>query len=254
MNDAAPTAPTSPLPPAPGALSPPAAILGTFSKPSETFGRLLAHPTWWLPLVLGVLATVGILLVTTPKIDMERTIREAMEKRAAKTGQTVSPELVTRQADAVKKMQPVFLGVGLVVSVLAFFVVGLVLWGGARAMGADARYAQLLAIWAHASLPNLVAALVAIPVFATVADGSLSQAQAQSLVASNAGAFLAESAPAALRSLLGSLDVFSPATLFLLVPGFRKLPGLSKGAATATPIALWVIWVVGKTSWAAVFG
>lgn len=254
MNDAAPTAPTSPLPPAAEPLSPPAAIAGTFSKPSETFGRLVAHPTWWLPLVLGVLATAAILLVTTPKIDMERTIREAMEKRAQKTGQTVSPELAARQAEGVKKMQPVFLGVGLVVSVLAFFVLGAILWGGARAMGADARYAQLLAIWAHASLPNLVAALVAIPVFATVADGSLTQAQAQSLVASNVGAFLPEAAPAALRSFLGSFDVFSLATLFLLVLGFRQLPGLSKGAATATPVVFWGIWVVGKTAWAAVFG
>ena len=254
MNDSPPTVPTTPFPPAAEALSPVAAIVGTFSKPSETFGRLVARPTWWLPLVLGVLATAAILLVTTPKIDMERTIREAVEKRAAKTGQTVSSDVVARQVETVKKMQPVFLGVGLAVSVLAFFVLGLVLWGAARAMGADARYAQLLAVWAHASLPNLVAALVAIPVFASVADASLSQTQAQSLIASNVGAFLSEPAPAALRALLGSIDVFSFATLFLLVLGFRKLPGLSRGAATATPIVLWLVWVVGKTGWAAVFG
>lgn len=254
MNDSAPTAPTTPLAPAAEPLSPVGAIIGTFSKPSETFGRLVARPTWWLPLVLGVLATAAILLVTTPKIDMERTIRETLEKRAEKTGQTVSSDVVARQVEWVKKMQPVFLGVGLVVSVLAFFVLGLILWGAARAMGADALYAQLLAVWAHASLPNLVAALIAIPVFASVADASLSQTQAQSLVASNAGAFLPETSPAVLRSFLGSIDVFSLATLFLLILGFRKLPGLSKGAATATPIVLWIVWVVGKTAWVAVFG
>jgi hypothetical protein len=55
-------------------------------------------------------------------------------------------------------------------------------------------------------------------------------------------------------SPLGSIDIFSLATLLLLVLGFRKLPGLSKGAATATPVVLWLVWVVGKTVWAAVFG
>lgn len=251
MND---TAPTAPLPEAAGSLSPVGAIVGTFSKPSETFGRLVARPTWWLPLVLGVLVTGALLLISTSKIDLERTIREAMEKRMEKTGQSVSPEALARQVEVVKKMQPVLLGVGLLVVVAAFFFVGLVLWGAARAMGAEARYPQLLAIWAHASLPNLVAALVAIPLFVTLADGSVTQTAAQSIVASNVGAFLQESAAAPLRAILSSVDIFSLATLVLLVLGFRKLPGLSKGAATATPVALWLVWVVCKTAWAAVFG
>jgi hypothetical protein len=248
------TAPTAPLPEAAESLSPVGAIVGTFSKPSETFGRLVARPTWWLPLVLGILATGALLFISTPKIDLERTIREAMEKRMEKMGQSVSPEAVARQVEVVKKLQPVFLGVGLLVVVAAFFFLGLVLWGVARAMGAETRYPQLLAIWAHASLPNLAAALLAIPLFVTLADGSVTQTAAQSVVASNVGAFLPESAPAPLRAILSSLDIFSLATLVFLVLGFRKLPGLSRGAATATPVVLWLLWVVGKTVWAAVFG
>jgi hypothetical protein len=235
-------------------LSPVGAIVGTFSKPSETFGRLVLRPTWWLPFVLGVVATAAILVVSTPKIDLDRTIREAMERRAEKTGQAVSSEAVARQVEAWRRMQPVFLGIGLVVAAAAFFVLGLVLWGAARAMGADARYPQLLAIWAHASLPNLMAALIAIPLFASLADGSVTQAAAQNVVASNLGAALPETSPAALRAGLSTLDVFSLATLVLLVLGFRKLPGLSKGAAIATPLVLWLVWVAGKTAWAAVFG
>ena len=139
-------------------------------------------------------------------------------------------------------------------TVLGFFFVGLVFWGAARAMGADARYAQLLAIWAHASLPNVVGGLFAIPLIATLPDASATQASLQGILRSNVGAFLAEDAPAALRSVLGSLDLFSFAVLALLVVGFRKLPGLSKGAATAIPIVLWLVYVAGKTAWMAVFG
>lgn len=248
------TAPTVPLPGFDAPLSPLGAIVGTFLRPSGTFERLVRRPTWWLPFVLSVAATSAILLVSTPKIDLARTIRETMEKRAERTGQSVSPEAVARQVEVWRRMQPVFLGIGLLLGAGTFFVLGPVLWGAARAMGADARYREVLAIWAHASLPNLAAALLAIPLFATVTDSSLTQSAAQGVVASNLGAFLPETAPAPLRALLSSVDVLSAATVVLLVLGFRKLPGLSKGAATATPVVLWLVWVAGKTAWAAVFG
>lgn len=251
MND---TAPTAPLPEAAGSLSPVGAIVGTFSKPSETFGRLVARPTWWLPFLATVILTSALFVVSMPKLDWDRTVREAMEKRAAKTGQTLPPEVVNRQIEQSKKMTGVFLGFALAFTVVGFFLVGLVLWGAARAMGAEARYASLLAIWAHASLPNLVVGLVAIPLLLSLPDGSATQTALQGILRSSFGAFLPDDASAVLRAVLGSLDVFSFATLVLLILGFRKLPGLSKGAATATPVVLWLVWVVGKTVWAAVFG
>jgi hypothetical protein len=244
---------TAAAPDAP-AISPAGALVGTFSGPAETFRRLVAHPTWWLPFLLTVVLTGGLFLLSSPKLDWDKTIRDAIEKRAAKTGQTIPPEVINRQVEQSKKMAGVFLGFALGFTVAAFFVTGLVLWGSARAMGADARYAQLLAIWAHASLPNLVGMILAIPLIATLPDGSATQASLQGILRSNLGAFLADDAPAALRSVLGSLDLFSFAVLALLVVGFRKLPGLSKGSATAIPIVVWLVYVAGKTGWMALFG
>ena len=191
----------------------------------------MARPTWWLPLVLTLLATAGSFWIVMPKIDMDRTIRESIEKRMEKSGRTVSPEVIQRQVDAAKKMTPLYLGIGVVAAVAFFFVIALLLWGGAKAMGADARYAQLLAIWGHAGLPSLVGVLISIPIFLQLPDASLTQEGAQHVLKSNLGAFLDESTPAALRSLASSVDLFSIAVLCLLVLGFRKLPGLSKGAA-----------------------
>jgi hypothetical protein len=132
---------------------------------------------------------------------------------------------------------------------------GLVFWGAAKIMGGEARYGQMLALWGHASLPaGLVATIVAIPLFLSVPDASLTQEGAGSLVKSNPGAFLPETAPAFVRTFAGSFDIFSFATLAFLVVGLGRVPGLSKGAATAIPLVLWALWVVGKTGWAAVFG
>ena len=248
MSDAAPAAPS---PPGVGAFE---AIVGTFTKPSETFGRLVAHPTWWLPFVLTILATALSFWVVMPKIDMDRTIRESIEKRMEKSGRTISPDVVQKQVEAAKKMTPLYLGIGVAGAIVFFFVVALVLWGGAKAMGADARYAQLLAIWGHSGLPSLVGGLIAIPIFLQLPDESLTQEGAQQVLKSNVGAFLDESTPAALRSLASSVDIFSFAVLFLLVLGFRRLPGLSKGAATWTPIVLWFLAVALKVAWKAVMG
>jgi hypothetical protein len=240
--------------PAEAPISPVSAVLGTFTRPSETFRRLVARPTWWLPLVLVLLATIVSWAVVSPKIDMDRTIRESIEKRAEKSGRTLAPEMIDRQVQMSKKMMPVFFAVAVAGSAVIFFFAGLVLWGSAKAMGAEARYTQLLAIWGHAGLPSVLGALLAIPVFLQVPDDSLTQEAVKQVVKSNVGAFLDPSAPVALRAFASSLDVFSLAVLFLLVVGFRRLPGLSKGAATATPIVLWLVIVIGTVAWRAVMG
>ncbi len=249
MSDASPAVPAAEVP-----ISPVAAVVGTFSRPSETFRRLVARPTWWLPLALILVFAASSWLVVTPKMDMDRTIRESIEKRAEKSGRTISPEAVNRQVEMSKKLMPLFFGVAIAGSAIFFFFPALVFWGSAKAMGADARYPQLLAIWGHAGLPNLLGTLVAIPIFLQLPDTSLTQEGVSQVLKSNVGAFLDPSAPAPLLALAGSLDVFSLYALTLLVLGFRRLPGLSKGAATAIPIVLWLVYVTGKVVWRAVFG
>ena len=230
------------------------AVVGTFTKPSDTFGRLIARPTWWLPLILSLASTAASWFVVAPKMDMDRTIRESIEKRAEKSGRTIPPETINRQVEMSKKMMPLFFGIALAGTAVFFFLPALVLWGSAKAMGADARYKQLLAIWGHSSLPNLVGSLVAIPIFLQLPDASLTQEGVSQVLKSNVGAFLDPSSPAPLLAFAASLDIFSLAALFLLVLGFRRLPGLSKGAAATTPVVLWLIYVIGKVAWRAVFG
>ena len=242
------------LPAAEPPISPLAALVGTFTSPSETFRRLLARPTWWLPLVLVVLSTAVSFPVVSGKMDMDRTIRESIEKQAEKSGRSIPAEQVNRQVEFSKKMMPAFFGVAVVGGVVVFFFAALVLWGSAKAMGAEARYTQFLAIWGHAGLPGILGAVLSIPIFLQLPDASLTQDGIQQVVKSNVGAFLDPSTSAPLHAFASSMDIFSFAVLFLLVVAFRRVPGLSKGAATATPIVLWLVIVIGKVAWRAVMG
>jgi hypothetical protein len=238
------------VPPAEPPISAVAALVGTFSSPSETFRRLVARPTWWLPFLLSLVLGTLTYVVATPKIDLEGTIRESIEK----SGRSVPAGTVEKQVAFMQKWSAVVTAGVVVVGSGAFFFVALILWGAAKMMGGDARYPQLLAIWAHAGLPSAIGSLVAIPLFLRLPDGSLTQTAAQRVLASNVGAFLDDSTPAALRTFGNSIDIFSFAVLFLLVLGFRRLPGLSRGAATAIPIVLWALLVAGKVAWRAVMG
>jgi hypothetical protein len=230
------------------------ALVGTFTQPGNTFERLVRRPTWWLPLLLVLGSLFGVVSLTTPKIDLERSMRETLEKRAEKTGETVSAQKVEQATAFSKKFAAWSAPIALFVGLLAFFFVGLVLWGTARAFGAEASYGQTLAIWAHAQVVLVFSTLVSIPVILQQPDDSITQDAAQYLVKSNVGAFLPDSLPHFVRVFALSLDVFSFGVLLLLVIGFRRLPGLSKGSATAIPIGLWFVYVLFKTGFAVAFG
>ncbi|HEX7529007.1 MAG TPA: YIP1 family protein, partial [Thermoanaerobaculia bacterium] len=156
MSDAAATALATEPP-----ISAVAAVVGTFASPSETFRRLVARPTWWLPFLLSLALGTLTWAVAFPKVDLEGTARESIEK----SGRSVPVGAVERQVAFMQKWSAVFTAGVCAFLAGAFFLVALVFWGAAKMMGADARYAQLLSIWAHSGLPGAIGYVVAIPLF-----------------------------------------------------------------------------------------
>lgn len=255
MNDAAPGAGS----PAPGGTAPAGeitalgALAGTFTSPAETFAGLVRRPTWWLPLLLW-LAGIGIVvLVSTPKIDLERSFREMFETRAAKTGQSLSDEQVREMAARSERSPAMAAAWAIPFAAATFFLVTLLLWGGARASGSEAKYLQTAAVWSHANLANVVGMVLALPILASLPDASETQLSIQHVFRSNLGAFLPSDGPVFLSSVASSLDVFSVAALVLLVVGLRKLPAMPPAAAVAVPVVLWAAYVLGKAALAAAF-
>ena len=235
-------------------MNPGQAAAGVFSQPGKTFEALVSRPTWWLPFVLLLAAVGASIVVATPKIDQEQTIREAFEKRAEKTGAKVPEEQIVLAAERSRKLAWLGAPIGLVFVSAVFFGVAGILLGSAKAFGGELSYPQMLAIYGHSGLPNVVGAVLSVPIFLTHADGSLTQQAAQRVVASNAGAFLPADTAPALLAAASSLDVFALWSLALLVIAFRRIPALSPGAAAAIPIVLWGLWVAAKVGWRVVLG
>lgn len=235
MSDASPAVPAAETP-----ISPVSAVVGTFSRPSETFRRLVARPTWWLPLVLFVVLGLGSNFLVLRKIDWDGAAQDVITQRST-SGRRIPPEAAPRVAG----MMRIFALVAGSLFIIAIpFLVALVLWGGTKAFGGEAGYSTLLAIATHANLPNAVGTIIAIPAFFSRDDNSVNLQRIDEVVQSNVAAFLPEGAGHALVALCSSLDVFMLAALSLAVLGMRRIPALPKGAALAVPVVFWVV-VVG---------
>jgi hypothetical protein len=193
--------------------------------------------------VLFVVLGAGSFIVVSTRIDWERSADEVLSKQAAKTGKS-SPM-------SAEQLGPVMRTWGLasapVVIVGQFFVVALALWAAERAFGGEAGYTGMLALWGHANLANCAGAVLVTAVALATPAASVSLSGLERLVKSSAGAFLPEGTAQPVVAFASSIDVFSLATLALLVVGFRRIKGMPPAAATALPIVLWLVFVFAKT-------
>ena len=75
------------------------------------------------------------------------------------------------------------------------------------------------------------------------------------LVASNAGALLSTDAPRWQMSLASSLDIFWIWVMLLLAMGFSVTnpKKVSFGKAIGIVFGLWIVWVIMKVGWAAIW-
>jgi hypothetical protein len=136
-----------------------------------------------------------------------------------------------------------------------FFAIALILAFSGNAFGAEAKIPAYLAIYAHAQIPLLIRSAIALGRLFFAADASLTFDDLGRLGAIGPAAFLSpRTAPPLVWAAASSCDILVLATVFLLVLGFRAIPGLSRKAATILPISLWGLMVLARMGWAALFG
>ena len=118
--------------------------------------------------------------------------------------------------------------------------------------GADLTFKQSFSITYYSFLPNALATILAIIVmfFVNPADFDL-----RNPVALNVGWFLnAETTPKWLQAMASSIDLFSIWIMLLLALGFSTAARkLKYSKALTLVVSLWVVFVVLKTGWTAMF-
>jgi hypothetical protein len=207
--------------------------LGALVSPQATFRSLAARPSWLPPLLgLVVLGLVGQVLFNQ-KIDHEAVIRDAFERQ----GQPVDEEQVEMAAGIQRKFGPTC---GAVVPPLFLLLAAAIFWGLANVAGGEIDFKRSLSVTVHGMMPTAVAGLLTIPV--VLGREEIEPIEAYiGLLASHLGVFATDDTPLWLLGLLARVDLFSIWVVVLLVIGFRRVAGLSIGAATAIVLVLWAL-------------
>ena len=242
--------------PAPPVMSTPQTLSGIFFEPTETFNALRERPRFLVVGLILVALTLSVTFLVFQRIDFEKFMRDQVER--SPRAEQMSPEqkeqvIAMQSGPAGKAMVYATLLIGSVVAICAGAALYLL---GVMLMGGKLSYRQALSVWVYSSFPPAVLATVVSVVtlfLKSPEDIDLNQ-PGGGLLQSNLAVLLGPDSSPALRSLLGSFDVFAFYGLFLAAVGLRRVGRLSSGSAWAIVIGLWAIFVLIKVGWAAAFG
>jgi hypothetical protein len=223
-------------------------LLGALVAPGETFRSIAVRPSWLAPLLLLVAVSTLVGYLVVERIDYE----QAMRRQNERTGGQLSGEQIEQNAERLKKLAPVLALVqGLVVAPAVYLLIALLFWVGFKLTGSDLTYVQSLATALHALLPGAVAAVLTIPVVMQHGVYSQEEVRSGNLLASSLAVVAPAGSGPALAALLGSVDLFVLWTLGLLIVGYRATAKVSRQAAVAVVLTLWLLYVGGKVGLAA---
>lgn len=229
-------------------------LTGVFFEPSKTFADIARRPSWILPLLLMVLASLGVTALYSQHVGWERLIRHQIE--TSSRGQQLSPEQREQAIATQARLAPLFGYVGTLVAIPLYCLLAAGVFTGlvAGVMSAPVRFKQVFSVVAFASLPNVVGALLTgvVMLLKNPDDFDL-----QNPLMFNAGAFMdAEHGSKFLHSMATSIDLFSFWVMLLMATGLKAAAGkkLSFGGALFVVVLPWAVWVLAKSALAGIFG
>jgi hypothetical protein len=244
--------PAAPLPAPIGSENSFARIFGAIFSPKPTFESIVQRPTWIVPVALGCVLFIAVVFVFTQRGGWSGFFQKQMADNSRM--QQMSPEQRENIMEKQVKYAPmVAYAEGVVIPPLAAVLTAAVLLGIFNLTGATkTNFKTSLAIVAFAWSPWLIHGLLSILISFLKDPATV---DLQNIVASNPGAFLSDSSPKWLATLLGSIDIFSIWTLFLLAIGFSATnpKKLSIGKAFALAASGWIVFVLIKVGLTAAF-
>lgn len=229
-------------------------LTGIFFEPTKTFMDIDRKATWVG--VFIIVAILGMVLAYTmmSRMDTETLLRQQM------TARNMSEEQIN-QAVAAQQQSPIMRNLkylGVVVAPIAQIVSYLVMAGVFLLvfvlMGAQLTFKKSLAVTIWGMFPaGIVMSILSIALIYIKNPETIDVTKG--VVMSNLGGLVDSKANPVLASLLGSIDIFSFWSIVLLSIGFAAISArkLTPKKAAVGIVILWVIFVLGKAGWRAVF-
>jgi hypothetical protein len=232
-------------------------VSNTFTAPPKTFEDIKrGNKSWWLPLIIGALASYILFAAVAQKIGIQQTVENQirMDPKTQERMANASPqqrEFGTKFS--VWITEGAFIG-GPLLGIIGAAVVALGLWGTINfVFGGKATYGSIFAVSYYAWLPMSVKALLGtIVIYAGMAPESFN---IKNFAPTNAGAFLDPvETNKALYTLASAVDAVTIWTLVLMGMGIAIVAGVKRSSGYIAVFGWWVLFVVIGVGWAAMMG
>lgn len=227
-------------------------MLGALFSPRKTFESIARRPTWLPPVILACLVALVVVALFSHRVGW----RSYLDKQVANSSrfQQLSAEQQQRTMEAQLKWTP---RVAYAEVIIAPFAGALVLAGIFLGVlnglgGTRFNFKTSLGVVSYSWIPNVISGLLGIVVLLVKDPATI---DLQNLVASNAGAFLADNSPKWLVALLTPVDLFSFWVMILLAIGYSAAAPkkLSFMKAFSWIFSLWVVYVLVRVGLTAAF-
>jgi hypothetical protein len=193
---------------------------GVLFSPGATFEDIVRAPDFIAPLITIIVATVAVTETMLQKIGMVRIVQMSLEQSGR--AQSMSPDQIQQAVQRGASIGTVIARIGAVIGSPIFLLivaaVGLLILNAF--FGANVKFGKVFAITCYASVPTIIGALFALPIFLFGDPNSLN---VQDPTPTNLGFFLnpmETSKP--LFVVASSLDIFRIWFVILLAIGLSK--------------------------------
>lgn len=227
-------------------------LTGVLFDPKPAFADIAARPVrWWVPLLLLSVLTVGFVLLFSQRVGWERFFRQqfAQNPQTREMPAEQREQIIRQQAAVTKWVVPIITPIQF--GVLTLVVAGAFLFVFNILAGSQLSFRQVFAVTSYSLLPFSIATVLAMGMMFVQAPEEF---DLQNPVFSNPGVFFDPVESPVLFALTKSIDVFVLWVLVLLATGFsaagRRLPW---GKALTWVVITWVVFVVGRVGWAALW-
>ena len=226
-------------------------VVDVFVAPSKTFKDILRSARWWLPFVLMLLVTEGTAFVVDKHVGFSRVAEVQIQQSPKRSEQfnNLTPEQKTAQLRGMENVYRYSTYGGFVFVLIFVAIASLLYWMSFNfGFGAQTTFGQMFAVWMYASLPRLIAGLLAMVLL--LAGVNTDSYNMQNPVGTNLAYYVPDVAPW-LRTVLSFFDVIGLWVLVLLVIGTAIVAKVPTRKAAMVVIGWWLVGLILATGIAA---
>jgi Yip1 domain len=240
-------------PPATSGLSQIERVVDTFVAPSKTFEDIRRNTSWWLPVILMILASLSVGYSVQKQVGFERAFLNHLHTTPTQEDQInqLAPEQKDQRIAISAKFTagitysfPILLAIG-------FALYSLIMWALFNfVLGAQTTYGQVYAVSWYAALPYLFISLLT--VFTLWFGGNAETYDYANPVGTNLAFYMPDSSPG-LKTVLSAVDFFKLWSLILQVIGMAIISKKSIAQSAAIVVGWFLLVLIVSAGLAAAF-